>query len=73
VNPLNDILDQDLDPTETREWTESLQSIIQHDGTDRAHSRETPRLTPGPSRNANPEPARAKVTWAENAANAPRG
>ncbi|HQV50000.1 MAG TPA: pyruvate dehydrogenase (acetyl-transferring), homodimeric type, partial [Dokdonella sp.] len=37
MNPLNDILDQDLDPTETREWTESLQSIIQHDGTERAH------------------------------------
>ena len=37
MNPLNEILDQDLDPVETREWTESLQSIIQTDGTERAH------------------------------------
>jgi len=37
MNQLNDILDQDLDPTETREWTESLQKVIDADGTDRAH------------------------------------
>ncbi len=37
MNQLNDILDQDLDPTETREWTESLKGVIDADGTDRAH------------------------------------
>ncbi|MBB5207624.1 pyruvate dehydrogenase (acetyl-transferring), homodimeric type [Chiayiivirga flava] len=37
MNPLNDILDQDLDPTETREWTESLRAVIDSDGADRAH------------------------------------
>ena len=37
MNPLNDILDQDLDPTETREWIESLKGVIDADGTDRAH------------------------------------
>ena len=31
MNQLNDILDQDLDPTETREWTESLQKVIDAD------------------------------------------
>jgi pyruvate dehydrogenase E1 component len=37
MNQLNDILDQDLDPRETREWTEALQGVIKADGTDRAH------------------------------------
>lgn len=37
MNQLNDILDQDLDPRETREWTEALQGVINADGTDRAH------------------------------------
>ena len=37
MNPLNDILNQDLDPTETQEWTESLRSVIDNDGADRAH------------------------------------
>ena len=37
MNQLTDILDQDLDPTETREWIESLSSVIDADGTDRAH------------------------------------
>jgi len=37
MNQLNDILDQDPDPVETREWTDSLKSIINADGTDRAH------------------------------------
>ena len=37
MNQLNDILDQDLDPTETREWIESLKGVIDVDGTDRAH------------------------------------
>jgi len=37
MNQLNDILDQDLDPRETREWTDALQGVIKADGTDRAH------------------------------------
>jgi pyruvate dehydrogenase E1 component len=37
MNQLNDILDQDLDPRETREWTEALHGVIKADGTDRAH------------------------------------
>jgi len=37
MNQLNDILDQDLDPRETREWTEALTGVIRADGTDRAH------------------------------------
>ena len=37
MNQLQDILDQDLDPVETREWTDSLKSITQADGPDRAH------------------------------------
>ncbi|TAL87189.1 MAG: pyruvate dehydrogenase (acetyl-transferring), homodimeric type [Rhodanobacter sp.] len=37
MDQLDDILDQDLDPTETREWVESLDAVIQHDGTERAH------------------------------------
>jgi pyruvate dehydrogenase E1 component len=37
MDQLADILDQDLDPTETREWIESLSAVIQHDGTERAH------------------------------------
>ncbi|HET8941724.1 MAG TPA: pyruvate dehydrogenase (acetyl-transferring), homodimeric type [Rudaea sp.] len=37
MNILNDILDQDLDPTETREWTQALDAVIANDGTPRAH------------------------------------
>ncbi len=37
MDQLDDILDQDRDPTETREWIESLDAVIQHDGTERAH------------------------------------
>ncbi|MEO7068442.1 MAG: pyruvate dehydrogenase (acetyl-transferring), homodimeric type [Rhodanobacter sp.] len=37
MDQLSDILDQDLDPGETREWIESLDAVIQHDGTERAH------------------------------------
>ncbi len=37
MNILKDIIDQDIDPTETREWTDSLGAVINHDGTDRAH------------------------------------
>ena len=36
-NLTRDILDQDLDPTETREWTEALDAVISADGTGRAH------------------------------------
>ncbi|MEO6103180.1 MAG: pyruvate dehydrogenase (acetyl-transferring), homodimeric type, partial [Pseudoxanthomonas sp.] len=34
---LNDILDNDRDPTETKEWLESLKAVLDHDGPDRAH------------------------------------
>lgn len=37
MDQLDDILHQDLDPTETREWVESLDAVITHDGTNRAH------------------------------------
>ena len=37
MNQLNAILDQDPDPAETREWIESLDAVIAHDGTERAH------------------------------------
>ncbi|GAP65265.1 pyruvate dehydrogenase subunit E1 [Mizugakiibacter sediminis] len=37
MNQLQDILDQDIDPVETREWTESLQAVIGADGPERAH------------------------------------
>ncbi len=37
MNQLTDILDQDLDPAETAEWTEALKGVINADGTDRAH------------------------------------
>ena len=37
MNWLNDLLQNDPDPTETREWIESLKAVIDHDGTERAH------------------------------------
>jgi pyruvate dehydrogenase E1 component len=37
MNILTDILDQDTDPNETREWVESLSAVIAHDGPERAH------------------------------------
>ncbi|MDE2317258.1 MAG: pyruvate dehydrogenase (acetyl-transferring), homodimeric type, partial [Xanthomonadaceae bacterium] len=37
MDQLDDILNQDLDPTETREWIDSLNAVINHDGTERAH------------------------------------
>jgi pyruvate dehydrogenase E1 component len=37
MNILNDILDQDPDPVETREWIEALQAVIGADGPERAH------------------------------------
>ncbi|MBS7459039.1 pyruvate dehydrogenase (acetyl-transferring), homodimeric type [Coralloluteibacterium stylophorae] len=37
MNWLNDILADDRDPTETREWIDSLSAVIQNDGAERAH------------------------------------
>src|SRR5688572_1988463 len=37
MNWLNDLLQNDPDPTETREWVESLKAVIDHDGAQRAH------------------------------------
>ncbi|HET6604828.1 MAG TPA: pyruvate dehydrogenase (acetyl-transferring), homodimeric type [Xanthomonadaceae bacterium] len=37
MNILQDILDQDIDPAETREWIEALAAVIQNDGAERAH------------------------------------
>ncbi len=34
---VQDIVDQDPDPAETREWLESLRAVLDHDGTERAH------------------------------------
>ena len=34
---LNDVLDNDPDPTESREWLESLKAVIDADGPERAH------------------------------------
>ena len=34
---LNDVLDNDRDPTETKEWLESLKAVLDHDGAERAH------------------------------------
>lgn len=37
MDQIDDIVHQDIDPTETREWMESLDAVLTHDGTDRAH------------------------------------
>ncbi|WP_407352986.1 pyruvate dehydrogenase (acetyl-transferring), homodimeric type [Luteimonas sp. R10] len=37
MNWLNDVLQNDPDPTETREWVESLKAVIDADGPGRAH------------------------------------
>ena len=37
MNWLNDLLQNDPDPTETREWVESLKAVIDNDGAERAH------------------------------------
>ncbi|MEO5812888.1 MAG: pyruvate dehydrogenase (acetyl-transferring), homodimeric type [Rhodanobacter sp.] len=37
MDQIDDILDQDIDPTETREWMDSLGAVLDHDGTKRAH------------------------------------
>jgi pyruvate dehydrogenase E1 component len=34
---VQDIVDQDPDPAETREWLESLRAVLDHDGAERAH------------------------------------
>src|SRR5436190_602941 len=34
---LNDMLEHDRDPTETREWLESMKAVLDHDGKERAH------------------------------------
>src|SRR6185437_6416394 len=38
MDQLDDVLNQDLDPTETREGIDSLSAVISHDGTERAPS-----------------------------------
>ncbi len=37
MNNMHDIPDQDLDPTETQEWIDSLKAVINADGPERAH------------------------------------
>jgi pyruvate dehydrogenase E1 component len=37
MNQLQDILDQDIDPTETQEWTDALRAVIAAEGPGRAH------------------------------------
>ena len=37
MNWLNEMLQNDPDPTETREWVESLKAVIDHQGAERAH------------------------------------
>ena len=37
MDQIDDILHQDLDPTETQEWVESLSAVINREGTERAH------------------------------------
>ena len=37
MNWLNELLQNDPDPTETREWIESIKAVLDHDGAPRAH------------------------------------
>ena len=37
MNWLTDVLENDLDPTETREWIESMKAVLDADGPERAH------------------------------------
>ncbi len=37
MNWLTDVLENDLDPVETREWIESLKAVLDSDGPERAH------------------------------------
>ncbi len=36
---LSDLLQNDPDPSESREWIESIKAVIDHDGPERAHRR----------------------------------
>ena len=37
MNILQDVLNQDIDPVETKEWAEALDAVIHSDGPERAH------------------------------------
>ena len=37
MDQLDDILNQDIDPVETKEWLDSLEAVRQHDGAERTH------------------------------------
>jgi pyruvate dehydrogenase E1 component len=37
MNPLQEILEHDLDPSETQEWVEAMSAVLDHDGAPRAH------------------------------------
>ena len=37
MDPINDLLQQDPDPSETREWVESIEAILERGGPPRAH------------------------------------
>ena len=37
MNPLQDILEHDLDPAETQEWIEAMTAVLERDGSHRAH------------------------------------
>ena len=37
MNWLNELLQDDPDPTQTREWIESIKAVIDNDGAERAH------------------------------------
>ena len=34
---MTDMMHQDVDPQETQEWLDSLESVLEEEGTDRAH------------------------------------
>ena len=37
MNIMQDVLNQDIDPVETKEWAEALDAVIHADGPERAH------------------------------------
>ena len=37
MNQLQELLEQDIDPTESKEWVEALTAVINADGPERAH------------------------------------
>ena len=37
MNWLNELLQDDPDPTQTREWIESIKAVIDNDGAERPH------------------------------------